>query len=91
MIVDHTDLIEATLDKKKKARTQLKTADFHMEKTRGDVVFKTILRQMRKSISEDFNKSTHYMSAKGTSKHPEFLLEMIDNYLIKFNLTSRDK
>ena len=58
-----------------------------MEKTRGDVVFKTILRQMRKSLSDDFNKSTNYMKNKFSQKSCEDpLFEMLKNYVsLKFN------
>ena len=54
-----------------------------MEKTRGDVVFKTILRQMRKSMSDDFNKHTQYMKLKLTQKKPEFLIDMLEKYFSK--------
>lgn len=60
-----------------------------MEKTRGDVVFKTILRQMRKSLTDDFNKNTNYMKLKLTSKTPEFLIDSLEKYLIKLNLNSK--
>ena len=60
-----------------------------MEKTRGDVVFKTILRQMRKSLSDDFNKYTHYMKLKMTQKKPEFLIDMLEKYFSKLNFNNK--
>lgn len=68
--------------KQKKQRTQLKSAEFRMEKTRGDVVFKTILRQMRKSLSDDFNKTTNYFKIKSNFKgNYDPLLDMLSNYI----------
>eukprot|EP00347_Sterkiella_histriomuscorum_P002062 403369617 len=73
---------------KKKCRSQLKTAEFKMEKTRGDVVFKTILRQMRKSLSDDFNKCTNYMKCKFSQKAcQDPLFEMLNKYVsLKFQV-----
>lgn len=53
-----------------------------MERTRGDVVFKTILRQMRKTLSEDFNKVTNYFKVKSNFKgNYDPLLDMLNNYI----------
>ena len=39
----------------------IKDQDFSCIMKRRDVVFKTILRQMRKSLTKDFNKETDYV------------------------------
>eukprot|EP00347_Sterkiella_histriomuscorum_P012462 403368484 len=52
----------------RRGRTTLKIQDFIMEKTRCDVVFKTILRQMRKTLRKEFIKSLGIVSKKQSLK-----------------------
>ncbi len=45
---------------------------------RGDVVFKTILRQMRKTLLKEFNKLSKY--ARMRNKSDEFLIQSLDRF-----------
>jgi len=44
---------------------------------------------MRKTLTDDFNKYTHYMKLKQSQKNPEFLIDMLEKYSTKLNFNNK--
>eukprot|EP00347_Sterkiella_histriomuscorum_P001878 403370326 len=70
-------IAESSTKKSRLIRENLKFIEYQ----RGDVIFKTILRKMRKFYLEQFNQTSKYVKRK-RSKNPKFLVECLENYVL---------
>lgn len=64
-------------------RSNLKTNECLFNDLRGDVVFKTILRKMRKTLNNEFNNCTNYMKCKNSKSSSDFVTQCLEKYASK--------